>query len=158
MKKQLIILGLLIFTSSVFGYELALLQPSRYNYNSRAYYRPTYNPYSYNKNYNNAKRIQRINKLRKINKLKNNLNNLSWNLNRYNRGTLTGYSTPITSDVYKNMGLDFWDKEYIKTPSINYTTDIFTSPFGNNSIYNRGRIRNLNDGLSNRGGVKIIYD
>jgi len=158
MKKFLIILGLFLI-QNVFAIEkIYIQQPSSFNY-----LRPTYNPYSnmyyspyrYRKtNYNNPKRIQRINRIRNLNRIKNNV--LTWNfLNRNNNGALTGYSVPINQNAYNLIT----PKTYFQTaPSTNLTTDLFSTPTGTKGYYRNGHWVNDDGGLSNKAGVRIIYD
>lgn len=165
MKNYLIILGFILFTFNTLAEAKVQFYQSNPYY--RIHQRPVYNPYNSNnlyyrpyrnsaRYYDNKKRIQRIDRIRKLNRIKNNF--LTWNFNRNNNGNLTGYSTPITKDVYKNLGNDFWDKEFIKTPSVNCNTDIFSTPASGSSYYGQGRIRRGIDGISNKTGVTIIYD
>ena len=163
MKRSLVILGLFLLCSNAFAVEkIYLQQPSTYN--NRIYQRPVYNPYGttyyspyrYRRPYyNNAKRIQQINRWRNINRLKNNI--LSWNFNRNNNGTLTGYSTPINQNVYQQMGYSNWD-DLNKKLSPNCTTDLFSTPSSSGSYYSNGEYIDRNGGLSSKTGVKIIYD
>lgn len=170
MKRNLIILGLFLLCFEAFAVEkIYLQQPSTFN--NRIYQRPVYNPYGttyynpygsyYNSYrykrpyYNNAKRIQQINRWRNLNRFKNNI--LSWNFNRNNNGTLTGYSTPINQNVYQQMGYSNWD-DLNKKMAPNCTTDIFSTPTSNGAYYSNGEYIDKTGGLSNRTGVKIIYD
>lgn len=163
MRNLLVILSLILFAQNAFAVEKVYInQPSPY---SGIYQRSLYNPYGYNNayytpyryrrtNYSDAKRIQRINRLRNLNRIRNNF--LTWNFNR-NPGVLSGYSVPINKNVYSQVGLDPWDTNYNKHAP-NCTTDLFSTPLNNSNYGTKGYLRNDNGGLSNKAGVRIIYD
>ena len=161
MKNLLIILGLILFSQNVFAVEKIYLQEQTpynairpYSYNSRI--NPYYSPYRYRKtNYNDAKRLQRIQRIRHLNRIRNNFISL---FNTNNQGSLTGYSTPINSNVFTQMNLDPWETKYShKSP--NCTTELFSSPTTTNTYYRSSGVKIQDDGrISNKTGVTIIYD
>ena len=163
MKKYILLFTLFFLnTSFSFAVEKIYLQEQtpnnllrQYGYNYRN--NPYYSSYRYKKtNYNNIKRIQRINRLRNLNRLKNNF--LSWNLNRNNQGSLTGYSMPINSDIFTQMKIDPWENKY-NHKSPNCTTELFSTPTTTNTFYRNSGEKILNDGgISSKAGVTIIYD
>ena len=172
MKNIVIIMSLLLFSNSfAFAYEkIYLQQPSSYGIAPRrTIYRPTYNPYGtyyspyqYQKvNSNNIRRLQRLHRIRQMNRLKRNYygNYLSW-LNRGNgKGTLTGWSTPINEDVYRQMGISPYNSNIKQKPSsINCNQQLFSNPLGNEMYYRNGEYRKDIGGATGKTGVTIIYD
>ena len=163
MKNAFLIIGIFL-TSSLTSYavqKVYLQDPNSWGTNILK--RTIFNPYSYQYrspytyykvNKNDAKRIQRLNRIRHLNRIKN---NLTWNFNKNNKGSLTGYSTPINEDVYKQMGIYPYNSKQ-KSNSINCNTDLFSSPSGNEMYYDNGRFYKNLGGVSGKTGVTIIYD
>ncbi len=171
MKNYFIVFVLIfIFSSSVSGYDRVYIQQTPYPiYNSYGYCypecyinRPPYNPYWIQKNvnysnnsYTNAKKLQRIKKLQR---LRNYANQLSW-LSGNNNGSLTGYSVPVTKDIYKQMGITPFDSSNkIKNNSPTCNQELFSIPMGNETYYKNGNRYTDLKGASGKTGVTIIYD
>lgn len=167
MKNLLIILSLFL-TLSAGAYEKIYLQknvnpyaynnyaPIRnyYNYPIRSY--QYYNPYNYQRaNANNINRIRRLRTIRRLNRQFNPY--LTWNNNK--NGNMTGYSVPISKDVYDQMGISPYDpKNKQKTNAPTCNTDLFSSPSGDEMYYKNGEKRVNLGGTSGKTGVTIIYD
>lgn len=169
MRNLLIILSLFLSLTAV-AYEKVYLQktynpyayntyrtPVRYNY-----YRPYrsyqyYNPYTYTRvNSNNINRIRRLRTIRRLNRQFNPY--LTWNTKNKN-GNLTGYSVPVTKDIYDQMGISPYDpKSKQKTNSPTCKTDLFSSPSGDEMYYTNGERRVNLGGTQGKTGVTIIYD
>jgi len=170
MRNLLIILSLLLFATAN-AYEKVYLQktynPYAYNSYNRMprynYYRPYnrtyqyYNPYNYQRvNSNNANKIRRLRTIRRLNRQFNPY--LTWNKNNKN-GNLTGYSVPVSKDIYDQMGISPYDpKTKQKTTSPTCKTDLFSSPSGDEMYYSNGERRVNLGGTSGKTGVTIIYD
>jgi len=109
----------------------------------------------------NVKRIngklRRIKRMKKLKKLKKLENNLSWINNKNKNGTLTGYSTPITNDIYTKLGIPSHDSKQ-RPHSINCNQELFTSPSANEIYYGHGGYKKDISGASGKTGVTIIYD
>ncbi len=163
MKKLIILLLLLMLNLQIFA------SAKIYRYTStparnRAILRPTYNPYSnsyrnpyfYKKyNRNNAKRLQRLRRFQNMNRIRNGI--LSWNSNRQTQGALTGYSTPIGTDIYKQIGISpMFDKQNSKSPTCN--NDLFSTPSGVEWYDRNGEYYKDLKGVSSKTGVTILYD
>ncbi len=180
MKKLIIILGLFLFSSS-FGLERVYVQRPVYNNRiypnpviyrsapnygvySRRYWNnrnPYYSPYNYRRiNASNAQRLNRLRIMRRLNRQRNYWNNfLTWNIKNNKNGALTGYSVPVTKDVYEKMGISPYDpKTKQKTNSPTCNMDLFSSPSGNEMYYRNGERRVDLGGVSGKTGVTIIYD
>ena len=171
MKKYLnIFTVLLMLTECVLGYDKIYIQRNPYPiYNSYNYCypncyinRPFYNPYWVQKNVNyvrdSSSKAKRLQRTRRIEKLRNYTNQLSW-LNNSNQGSLTGYSVPVTKDIYKQMGITPYNpsnKVRINSPTCNQ--ELFSAPSGNEMYYNNGRRYGDLRGTSTKTGVTIIYD
>lgn len=179
MKRKFILTGLFLLSLSVCAYEKVYLEQYPSNYQTRGYFnrtmRPMYqqynNPYrfQYNQNpYNvqyyrtNTLKDRILNRL--FNKYYNRLSFLNFNKN----GTMTGYSTPISSDVYKELGIEDNNqddnnnqnknyKQRLKSPTCN--TDLFSNPT-QNGFYSKANGKRINDGggTASKTGVTIIYD
>ena len=81
----------------------------------------------------------------------------AWIFNKNNQGSLTGYSTPISSDVYKQFGIDPNNKQNLKSPNV--MTDLFSMPKINSGYNSSNTIRSNSDGgVAGKTGVTIIYD
>ena len=82
----------------------------------------------------------------------------AWSFNKNKNGALTGYSTPINSDIFKQLNIDPNDKkQYLKSPNV--MTDLFSTPninYGNDS--NNTSKQTGSGGVGNKCGVTIIYD
>jgi len=175
MKNIFIISGLfLVLTSSAYAVQKVYLQQPSY-YNSygvmprRIIQRPVYNPYGayyspyqYRRaNYNNARRIQRLNRIRQMDRMRRNYyrNHLTWFNNKNNPGSLTGYSVPITDDIYGQMGISPYNKnskQNVNSPNCNQ--DLFSNPKGNEMYYRNGEYIKDIGGATGKTGVTIIYD
>ena len=165
-------MGLLLLSNSfAVAYEkIYLQQPSSSGIVPRnIIYRPTYNPYGtyynpyqYRKiNTNNIRRLQRLHRLRQMNRLKRNYygNYLSWFNRGNNNGTLTGYSTPINQDVYRQMGISPYNsniKQNTNSPTCKH--ELFSNPMGDEMYYRNGEYHKDIDGATGKTGVTIIYD
>ncbi|MBQ8475524.1 hypothetical protein IJ531_00520 [bacterium] len=82
----------------------------------------------------------------------------AWTFNKNQGGGLTGYSTPINQDVYKQLGIDPNDaKQRLKSPTV--MTDLFSAPKTNYG-YNSSNVLKSSggDGVGGKTGVTIIYD
>lgn len=80
-----------------------------------------------------------------------------WDIIRNKKGGLTGYSTPISSDIYKQLGIDPNDiKQNLKSPNVR--TDLFSVPQTNFDNTLRGLKQNGGGGVGAQTGVTIIYD
>jgi len=184
LKHALIASVLLSSINITFAYEkVYITEPGPYsginrtrplgfsNYHPYSYYnnnrgrRVYYDPYRY-PNYattSDIKRVKRIRTLRRLQRLKNNY--LSWspfqrfNANNPNGGTLTGYSVPVTNDVYKQMGITPYDPKNNQTyKTTNQGQELYSMPSGDETYYRNGKsLRDLG-GVSGRTGVTIIYD
>lgn len=155
MKKTVLFMMLFLLGSSVaFAIERNYLQ-KKYPYSINRQYNPYCNHCRNRKyNYNQAKRLQRVQKIKLLNRIRNNF----VSLNKFNNGSLTGYSLPISPNVYSQMGINPWDKiQYNQKPS-NLTTELFSSPITTETYYRNGQIVRDNGGISNKTGVTIIYD
>ena len=155
MKKTVLFMMLFLLGSSVaFAIERNYLQKN-YPYSINRQYNPYCNHCRNRKyNYNQAKRLQRVQKIKLLNRIRNNF----VSLNKFNNGSLTGYSLPISPNVYSQMGINPWDKiQYNQKPS-NLTTELFSSPITTETYYRNGQIVRDNGGISNKTGVTIIYD
>lgn len=159
MKNNFLILGIILLsTTASFAIQKVYLNnpnswglniPKRTIYNPYSYqYR---NPYTYQKIHrNDAKRIQRLNRIRHLNRIKN---NLTWNLRKNYNGSLTGYSTPINQDVFRQINI----KPY-NSYSNNLNTNLYSMPNGNDIYYRDGRYyKNLGE-IGGKTGATIIYD
>jgi len=168
MKNSLIILILLLFNFAC-AYEKIYIQQNPFD---RAIYRPVYNPYSYQTtNYNylpqrygvnhvkrNSRAFQKAKMQRKINRIKRYYNNNRLSLFN-NKGTMTGYSTPINQDVYKQLGINPNDIQNQKLNSPNCTTDLFSSPKTNYDYNSSNTLKErFGGGVGTKTGVTIIYD
>lgn len=82
----------------------------------------------------------------------------AWDIVRNMKGSLTGYSTPINSDVYKQLGIDPNDKKQrLKSPNV--MTDLFSAPQTNYDYSNSNGIKQIyGGGVGAKTGVTIIYD
>ena len=80
--------------------------------------------------------------------------------NPLKQGSMTGYSTPISNDVFKQLGIqNSAPKTKYKLNSPTCSTDLFSSPSHNNSYGNsNGLNSNLGGGVGTKTGVTIIYD
>lgn len=165
MKNLFIILGLLL-TLSAGAYQKVYLQKNYnpYSYNTRNYYTyplnrsyQYYNPYTYQRvNSNNANKIRRLRTIKRLNRQFNPY--LTWN-NKPKNGNLTGYSVPVSKDVYDQMGISPYDpKTKQKTNAPTCNTDLFSSPNGNEMYYTNGEKRVNLGGTTGKTGVTIIYD
>jgi len=82
----------------------------------------------------------------------------AWDFLRNKKGALTGYSTPINQDVFKQLNIDNDDKKQnLKSPNV--MTDLFSMPQTNYnfSSSNSKKIK-TGDGIGSKCGVTIIYD
>lgn len=175
MKRHLIISGLLfIFSiSQVMAYTTYTRYYPTYGRTTLPnglIYRPTYNaygqyynPYQYRRyNSNNLQRLQRLQKMRLMNRIRRNIYNnfLTWNNNKNKNGTLSGYSVPISEDIYKELGISPNNQkgQKIKQNSPSCNTDLFSAPTGDEMYYNDGRFYKNLGGASGKTGVTIIYD
>lgn len=176
MKKAIVIIGLLLFSSLSFAYEKTYLTLPSNNY-YRPYSYNNYNPYSrYNVakdmyyspyrylryNANDPKRIKRLRNIMRLQRLRNNF--LSWDtiqrFNPKNNGSLTGYSVPVTNDIYDQMGITPYDPKKSKqnTRSTTKYQELYSMPQGDETYYRNGQaIRDLG-GVSGKTGVTVIYD
>ena len=81
----------------------------------------------------------------------------AWDIIRNKKGSLTGYSTPINSDVYQQLGIDPNDqKQRLKSPNV--MTDLFSVPQGNFEHTSNGFRQTGGSGIGAKTGVTIIYD
>lgn len=173
MKNIFIITGLfLILGSGAHAVQKVYLQqPSTTSIMPRqSIYRPVYNPYGsayyspyqYQRaNINNIRRIQRLQRLRQMELLRRNRlgNYLSWFNNKNTPGTLTGYSVPVTDDVYTQMGISPYNsktKQRVNSPTCNQ--DLFSVPMGDEMYYRNGEFHKDIGGATGKTGVTIIYD
>lgn len=82
----------------------------------------------------------------------------AWIFNKNSQGTLTGYSTPITNDIYKQFGIDPKNnKQNLKSPNV--MTDLFSAPKTNYDYDSNNTLRTIRGGgVGGQTGVTIIYD
>ena len=82
----------------------------------------------------------------------------AWDFIRNKKGNLTGYSTPISQDIFKDLNIDPSNKKQrLKSPNV--VTDLFSSPRTNNTYDRSGSLkRTYTDGVGAKAGVTIIYD
>ena len=82
----------------------------------------------------------------------------AWIFNKNNQGALTGYSTPISTDIYKQFGIDPKNqKQNLKSPNV--TTDLFSMPKTNYGYTSSNTLKKGSDGaVAGKTGVTIIYD
>lgn len=183
MKKLIITSGLLLLTLQG-SFSAVYFQRPMYNYNNGFYsnpvtyrpnttysvypnryinnsYNPYYSPYNYRKiNASNAQKLNRLRTIRRMNRQRNYLNNfLTWNIGKNNNGSMTGYSVPVTQDIYSQMGISPYDpKSKQKTNSPTCNTDLFSTPSGDEMYYKNGEKSVDLGGISGKTGVSIIYD
>ena len=169
MKAYFIILGFILFLNTTGANALSYNNPYWKNsYRINPIYRPVYNPYgqynSYqqykNANRNNINRIKRMQKIRQMNRIKRNLNNsisLFNNRNNYYPGYLTGYSTPINTNVFSQLGISPDINSY-KIPNTTQNTNLFSMPNTTTYCFQDGRCYQDIKGVSGTTGVKIIND
>lgn len=173
MKNAIVIIGLtLLFSSLSFAYEKTYINyPSNSFYNSyNPYYRYNnvardmyYSPYRYSRYYaNDSKKIKRLRNIMRLQRLRNNF--LTWDtvqrFNPRNNGSLTGYSVPVTNDIYDQMGVTPYDPKNSKqnTKSTTKYQELYSMPQGDETYYRNGQaVRDLG-GISGRTGVTVIYD
>ena len=159
-----------LFQSLTYAYDRYYIQQSPYpNYNSYGYCHPycilnrtPYNPYwvqkrvNYSSNTNTkAKRLKRV---RRLQKLREYSNRLSW-FKPSGQGSLTGYSVPVTKDIYNQMGISPYNpknKTRVNSPTCNQ--ELFSTPQGNEMYYKDGQRYTDLKGSSGKTGVTIIYD
>ncbi|MBR2069366.1 MAG: hypothetical protein IJ877_06355 [Candidatus Gastranaerophilales bacterium] len=80
----------------------------------------------------------------------------AWSFNKNSQGGLTGYSTPINNDIFKQMKFDD-DKKNLKSPNV--MTDLFSSPQKNYGYNSSNTLKELGEkGVGSKCGVTIIYD
>ncbi len=169
MKNNLILtLSALLITGIASGYDRIYIQnPSVYNPygyccpNRYIINNPSYYPYWVQRtvNFVNAPttKPRRYQRVRRLERLQKNYNQLSW-LGR-NNGGLTGYSVPVTKDIYKQMGITPFDpNSKVRTNSPACNQDLFSAPSGDEMIYNNGERYTDLKGASGKAGVTIIYD
>ncbi len=171
MKNNLIlILSILLATGVSFGYDRVYFERTPYPiYNSYGYCcpnryinSPVYYPYWIQRtvNFVNAPttKPRRYQRVRRLERLQKNYNQLSW-LGKNQNGSLTGYSVPVTKDIYKQMGITPFDpnsKVRINSPTCNQ--DLFSVPSGDEMYYKNGERYTDLKGASGKAGVTIIYD
>lgn len=185
MKNKFIISGfmLLLMGSLTFAYEKVYLQLPNTNSLNRSFYNYGYNrysPYHPYSSYNNsflrrnyygpyryagysttdAKRLKRLKTIRRLQRLRSNY--LTWDIRNVKNsilngnGTMTGYSVPVSQDIYNQMG--------INPPNSNPNTktsapmELYSMPSQDGSRYSRGKRDNDTGGVAGRTGVTIIYD
>lgn len=167
MKNYFIILSLFLFASAnayTVHYTGGIPTSTTYNPTYPTGYN-TYHPYSSyryftpirTRNYYNRETIRKINKINRIrNNIRRNVYNfLTWD--NSSKGNLTGYSIPISSDVYKN--LDFNSNDNIQKPiSKNDMIEIFKMPSNNGMYYRNGELITDDSEIQGSAGVRIIYD
>ncbi len=79
----------------------------------------------------------------------------AWDILRNNKGSLTGYSTPINQNAYQDLELDLMQKLKPK----NNMTDLFSSPKTNYDYNSNNLIKGKRGGgIGAQTGVTIIYD
>jgi len=83
---------------------------------------------------------------------------LAWDLIRNKKGTMTGYSTPISQDVFKDLDINPNDKKQrLKSPNV--MTDLFSAPQTNYDYSTKNTVRETKGGgVGAKTGVTIIYD
>lgn len=97
----------------------------------------------------------------RLQRLRNNY--LTWDgfqrFNPHSKGFLTGYSVPVNSDIYKQMGITPYNpKQNQNTKSSANSQELYSMPQGNESYHTNGtRLRDLG-GVSGKTGVTVIYD
>ena len=86
------------------------------------------------------------------------LNAFAWDIIRNRKGALTGYSTPISQDVFKQLNIDPYDKKQrLKSPNV--MTDLFSAPKTNYGYKSNNTFKQTSsDGVGAKCGVTIIYD
>ena len=82
----------------------------------------------------------------------------AWDILRSKKGSLTGYSTPISQDIFKQLNINPDDKmQNLKSPNV--MTDLFSAPQLNYDYDSNGRLKETRaGGLGAKTGVTIIYD
>ena len=82
----------------------------------------------------------------------------AWDILRNKNGALTGYSTPINQDVFRQLNIDPNDKKQrLKSPNV--MTDLFSSPKTYQDIDSNNTLKERNGGgVATKTGVTIIYD
>ncbi len=82
----------------------------------------------------------------------------AWIFDKNNQGALTGYSTSINSDVYKQFGISPNDKKQnLKSPNV--MTDLFSAPKTNYGYNSSNTLKETGGGgIGGKTGVTIIYD
>lgn len=143
MKKQLIILGLLLINNSfVFGYTKQYYYNPRNVHNNQSYYR--------NNNYHPYHNIHKNNyKLKRIKQKNNNFFN--------NKGVLSGYSVPVQKNILQSP---IMNQSYFM-PKTNCNTSLWGNGFNQSGKYDSAFSDNDFDYKIQRDfktGVKIIYD
>ena len=135
-------------------------------YNPTSTYRNTYNPYRaplsysrYRNNLNNKKAIQRIQQRRKLNRARRIYNQVGSILNntKYYPGTLTGYSVPVTQNVFSQVApKNIFEKQLPSSPTCKQ--ELFGNSSGDEIYFDDGRYyKNFNE-TNAKTGVTIIYD
>ena len=81
-----------------------------------------------------------------------------WDILRNQKGSLTGYSTPINQDIFQQFNINPKDiKQNLKSPNV--TTDLFSAPVINHNYNSNSTLKNTNGGgVGAKTGVTIIYD
>ena len=82
----------------------------------------------------------------------------AWDIIRNKKGSMTGYSTPIGEDIFKQLGIDPNDqKQRLKSPNV--MTDLFSAPQANFDYTKSNGLRQTGAGsVGAKTGVTIIYD
>lgn len=175
MKNYLIVITLLFcFQANVFAHDIRYVENASYpTCNCIEYYYPNcvinrtlYNPYQMpyqiqrNVNYTSDSntKAKRLKKIRRLQRLRDSYNHLTWK-NKNDAGTLTGYTLPVTKDVFKQMGItpnNFNNNS--QNNSHMYFQELFSTPSTGGKYYKNGKIYTDDGGISGSAGVKIIYD
>ena len=76
----------------------------------------------------------------------------------HKKGFLTGYSTPISQDVFQQLNIDPNDtKQRLKSPNV--MTDLFSAPQTNYGLDSNNTLKQTGaGGVGAKTGVTIIYD
>ena len=82
----------------------------------------------------------------------------AWSFGKNSQGSLTGYSTPVSQDVFQQLGIDPNDKKQrLKSPNV--MTDLFSAPNTNFNYNSSNTIKETGGGgVGAKTGVTIIYD
>ena len=146
MKNYLTLLIIAFLSQNAFCYEKVYLQEQNPN---KIIYQKVYNS-NINRYYYKKNQLKKYRNLKRIKRNIYNLYRLSFDFNKNNSGSLTGYSMPISSDDYNKI---------FKDNSSNLNTELFSSPTKNYDINSTNGNKNQYDATTgSKTGVTIIYD